>query len=342
LKFGLAFPNSYEGVYGEIPFASPIQLIEFAQIAESLGYDSLWGLDLIVPSLTKRVGQNETGILGMDGVPNWYELLISLSYISASTSHIKLGTGVIILPLREPILLAKQLATLDNLSGGRVLFGVGVGSSRDEFNSLFPRKKTYNRGLIMEETLEAIELLLSGEPVSFVGQYYEFKELCLTPRPVQNLIPVYISGNVLNKPESIAKRVAKWGAGWLISVATNNETIIKRMERLYPFMDELGRDIAELDIAVVAVQSLATDEALARQKYLNTRVSNRRIGGQTLDQFVTRNLIGTPNEVVEKIVQLECQGATSCIVTNHAIDSYDELLEQIHWFSEEVMSHFSR
>ena len=113
------------------------------------------------------------------------------------------------------------------------------------------------------------------------------------------------------------------------------------MERLYPFMHDLGRNISELDIAVVAVQSLARDEAMGRQKYLSTRVSKRRIGGQSLDNFVSRNLIGTPNEVVEKIIQLQRQGATSCIVTNHAIDSYEELLEQIHWFSEEVMPHFS-
>lgn len=340
MKFGLAFPNSYEGVYGSIPFASPAQLTEFAQIAEFLGYDSLWGLDLIVPSLTRRVGQNDAGMSGMSTIPTWFELLISLSYVAYSTSLIKLGTGVIVLPLREPVLLAKQLATLDSLSKGRVLFGVGIGSSRAEFNSLYPRNKMFKRGLIMEEALEAIESLLSGQTVSFTGQYYEFKDVCLTPRPIQNFIPVYISGNAFNRPENVAKRVAKWGAGWLISVATNNETIAERMERLYPFMHELGRDMSELDISAVAVQSLASNEALAKQQYLNTRVSQRRIGGQSLNEFVARNLIGTPNEVVEKIMRLQAQGATSCIVTNHAIDSYDELLEQIYRFSEEVMPYF--
>ncbi len=340
MKFGLAFPNSYEGVYGSIPFASPAQLTEFAQIAEFLGYDSLWGLDLIVPSLTRRVEQNEAGMSGMTTIPTWFELLISLSYIASNTSKIKLGTGDIILPISEPDLLAKQLATLDNISKGRVLFGVGIGSSRVEFNSLYPRNKMFNRGLMMEEALEAIKLLLSGQMVSFSGQYYEFKDLCLTPRPVQSVIPVYISGNALNKPEKVAKRVAKWGNGWLISIATNNETIAKRMERLYPFMDDLGRDMSELDIAAVAVQSLASNETMGRQQYLNTRVSQRRIGGQSLDEFVARNLIGTSNEVVEKIMKLQDQGVTSCIVTNHAIDSYDELLEQIHRFSEEVMPYF--
>ena len=335
MKFGVAFPNSYEGVYGNVPFATPHELVEFAHTAENLGYDSLWGLDLLVPSLVRRVGRDEPQI------PTWYELLVALSYIAATTERIQLGTGVIIVPLREPVLLAKQLATLDRLSKGRAVLGVGVGASRHEFESLRPMEAGATRAQMMEESLEAMTLLLSRETVSYKGQYVEFEGVSLAPRPVQNPLPVYISGNALKRPENVARRVAKWGHGWLMSVATNSETLSQRLERLYPLLQEQGRDLSEVDVAAVTVQSIARDQGTATQRYVDTRISQRRTGGQNLERFVSRNLIGTPEQVVKKVDALQRDGATSCVVTNHAINSFQEFLEQVQWFAEDVMPHFS-
>ncbi len=335
MKFGVVVPNSYEGVYGNVPFAEPREIVKFAQIAESLGYDSIWGIDLIVPSQSRRVDQAE------EKPPMWYELLISLAYMAAVTNHIKLAAGVIVVPLREPVLLAKQLATLDRFSEGRFVFGVGVGSTRHEFESLRPREGKSHRGDMMDEALEAVALLLSGERVSHSGTYYEFHDVSLHPTPIQDPFPIYISGNALKNPERVARRVAKWGTGWLMSVATNSESINERIDRLRSMLDAEGRSLSEIDFAAVTVQSIAKDHETAVSRYRNTRIAHRRTGGQDLEQFASRNLVGTPDEVIEKVHKLIDDGATSCIVTNHAIDTFQELEEQVQWFAEEIMPHFS-
>ena len=165
----------------------------------------MWGTDFITP--TKGMGIPDTH------PPSWYELLISLAYVAALTDRIKLGTGVILLPYRDPIILAKQVATLDQYSGGRVLLGLGLGG-REEFEAIRPRERKAHRGKIMDEGLEALSLLLSHDEgeVSFKGQYVEFQGVNLHPKPVQNPLPIYVPGRT---PDAL-HRIARWGLGFLM------------------------------------------------------------------------------------------------------------------------------
>ncbi len=334
MKFGIVFPNSFAGLYGNVPFAGPEQLVHFAQMVDRLGYDSMWGLDLMLPGTSRRAAVQEES-------PDWYELMVSLAYAASRTKRIKLATGVIILPLREPVLLAKQACTLDQFSHGRTILGVGIGASKNEFESLQPRLKGTNRGAMLEDSLNALKLLLKGQPASYKGKFYEFNDVDISPRPFNGKLPVYIAGNTDQQPDVIASRVARWADGWLMSVATNAETIRERVERIRPMLEKEGRKPSDVDYAAVTIMSIAKDSNTALDRFLNTRVTRRRRGGQTVEQLTSKNLIGTVNEVIEKVAGFKKEGATSCIITNPAVDTLQEMVEQTQWFAEEVMPHFS-
>ena len=112
------------------PFASPRQIAQVIQKAEQLGFNAVWGNDLITPTPGFKIADSQP--------PNWYEPLITLSYAAAVTERIKLGTGVIVVAYRDPVILAKQAATLDQFSEGRLLLGLGLGTFRDEFEAIQP------------------------------------------------------------------------------------------------------------------------------------------------------------------------------------------------------------
>ena len=142
-----------------IPIAGPMQIVEVAQLAERLGFDAVWTIELTTPSTSMQIPDGE--------VPRWYEVLTTLAYVAARTERIALGTGVLVLPNRDPILLAKQVATLDVFSKGRVILGVGVGKYRDEFVSLHPRLANVRRAGMLEEGLECLRRASPENTTSF-------------------------------------------------------------------------------------------------------------------------------------------------------------------------------
>src|SRR5206468_1319031 len=129
--------------------------------------------------------------------PNWYEPLVTLAYCAARTRSIKLGTGVLMAPFRDPVILAKQVATLDRFSNGRMLLGLGLGMCRDEFVTVRPRMAKAQRGDILDETIGALRLLLDGNrggKAGFSGKHIEFGAIDLDPKPIQDPLPIYVPG----------------------------------------------------------------------------------------------------------------------------------------------------
>src|SRR5262245_57489911 len=176
----------------------PPDILRIAQEAEALGLDSLWANDHLTPWPKLRQP---------DPRPyNWYEILITTAWCARATTRIKLGLGVIVVPFRDPLILAKQIATLDVLSGGRVLLGVGIGTVRDEFEILQPRKRTANRGAMLDETLQALDRLLNQAEAGFGRQHYAFEKIALDPKPVQKPLPLYLSGQVSETLHRVATR----------------------------------------------------------------------------------------------------------------------------------------
>jgi probable F420-dependent oxidoreductase len=177
MQFGLSLPHFRQ-------VASPEAIRRVAQCAEQLGFDGIWVSDhIVIPhSAVDRFGSM------------FYEPLTVLGFAAACTSRIRLGTTVIILPYRNPLVTAKVLATLDVLSGGRVTAGMAVGWTEDEFKALgVPFQE---RGALSDEYIAAFKALWTQDKPAFHGQHVRFENIAFEPKPVQKPhIPIWIGGN---------------------------------------------------------------------------------------------------------------------------------------------------
>jgi alkanesulfonate monooxygenase SsuD/methylene tetrahydromethanopterin reductase-like flavin-dependent oxidoreductase (luciferase family) len=132
MRFDVEFPNAREGVFVPPGFATPDQIIEVVQHAEKLGFWAVWATDFVTPTPMYGIPAAEK--------PDWFEPIVTIGFCAAHTSKIKLGTGLLLAPFRDPVILAKQVATIDHFSKGRMLLGLGLGMCRDEFEAVIPRK----------------------------------------------------------------------------------------------------------------------------------------------------------------------------------------------------------
>jgi probable F420-dependent oxidoreductase len=192
------------------PQASPENLIKAALRAEELGYDSVWVLERLLWPLAPK----EPYPAAPDGrLPETYQTVLdpieTLTFVAAHTVKVQLGTSVLVLPYHSPIQLARRIASLDVLSNGRVLVGVGAGWSRDEFEAVgapFER-----RGARCDEFLRAMIELWTKDPVKFDGEFYHIPESKVGPKPVQKPHPpIYVAGF----GQYTFDRAAKFGNGW--------------------------------------------------------------------------------------------------------------------------------
>jgi len=176
MKFGIALPH-----FGKFADKDNITLI--TRDAELLGFDSLWVSDhIVIPNSHKGFGEI------------FYEPLITLSYIASLTSEIRLGTSVIILPHRNPVVLAKMISTIDVLSDGRLIFGIGVGWLREEFSSLGVDFE--NRDNLTEEFIKVMKVLFEEDDPNYKGQFYNINSIKFLPKPVQKPHPpIWMGGN---------------------------------------------------------------------------------------------------------------------------------------------------
>ncbi len=322
MKFGVSINNCREGTYVPSLFSGPQQIVELVRTAERLGFDSVWGNDHL--NATQSVRRR------YPSAPNLYESVVSMTYLAGMTERIKLGIGNVALPLRDPVLLAKQAATLNVFSRGRFMLGVGLGSQREEFLAVYPKMRKAHRGKMLEEQYEALHLLLTEEVASFNGQYIYFEGISIHPKPIQKPPAIYITGEI---PEN-ATRVAKWGTGWSNNRLREQLSIGQRWELLRPLLEERGRDPSEIDMHTEATLWLASTHDEAVERF--------RDGwqGTDFDQVVERGLIGTPSEIVEKVGAMQEEGLTHLIGIPGRVQSFEEWLEQVHIFGEEVVSAF--
>ena len=152
IRFDIEIPTCREGVFVPCGFAAP-EIVECVKLAEGLGYEAVWATDFLSPTPESGVSVTER--------PSWFEPMITLAYAAAQTSRIRLGTGIIILPYRDPVILAKQAATLDRLSKGRFLLGLGLGAWRAEFQAVAAWRGRAHRGNMAAEFTEVLRLLPS-------------------------------------------------------------------------------------------------------------------------------------------------------------------------------------
>jgi probable F420-dependent oxidoreductase len=204
LKFGVTLPQSP-------PYVTATDVTAFAREAERIGYQSLWAYErLLTP-----VDQTGThGLYGMPGVawPANYrsvaDPLITLAQAAAVTSRVELGTGVLVPPMHNPVRLAKSVGSLDVATGGRLIAGLGVGWSVDEFAATAPRPIS-ERGAALDEFLDTAAALWGADPVTISGPGYELASSYFNPKPVRD-VPIYLGGGAPAALERIARRRLGW------------------------------------------------------------------------------------------------------------------------------------
>ncbi len=248
MKFGLMFANVG-------PFGAPEGLTHLAQTAEKVGLESLWTVEhVVVPK-----GYESEYPYSRDGkmpgpeqspIPDPF---VWLSYVAAVTEKIRLGTGVLILPQRHPFYVAKEVATLDVLSKGRVELGVGIGWLEEEFKGLgVPFKERVGR---TEESIQALRSLWGSEPSEMKGDYYNWNPVESNPKPLAGKVPIHVGGHVAGA----ARRAARLGDGFFPARA---DTLDANLEALHDECDKIGRDPGEIEITTGAGMTLDEVKAL--------------------------------------------------------------------------------
>ncbi len=252
MKFGLAFASSI-GIEGSAA-------LDVCKTAEAAGFESLWGGEhVILPStIESKYPYTADGKIPVAPDTPVPDPLIWLAFAAAAAPTMRLGTCILIVPQRNPLVLAKELATLDRLSGGRVELGLGVGWMKEEFDALgVPWAK---RGARNDEYIAAMKALWSGPEASFEGEFVHFESVTCSPRPVHGSIPVIVGGD----SEAAIQRVVRLADGYF-----PGEGDVQRLGELIRRVREgavrAGRDPASIEINAMFGQQMADPVAGAEQ-----------------------------------------------------------------------------
>jgi probable F420-dependent oxidoreductase len=326
-------PTAKEGLSVPTPFFRPSDFTKIAAIAEWLGYDSVWGNDHYAPADYVRERFTTS--------PNFFEVLTVLTAIAAVTSRVELGSCVLVLPMRDIVLVAKQVATLDQLSGGRLLLGVGIGAYREEYAAARPDLLGKDRGAMLEEGLELLGRLLAEPAVTHRGKYYHVEALDVYPKPVRQPFPILVGGH----QKATLDRVVKYGRGWIPGWRPFEE-----LKEWIAFLREkaaaAGRDPQSIIVAPQFAGLIARTQEEAEERYMKSGMVQHRISlaytGRDPALAMENNLIGSPEVVLGKLEKLREFGVDHLAALTFVADSVGEFGEQVHFFAEEVMSPYRR
>ena len=240
MRTGFILPNNWG-------LQDPALVVEFAVKAEQLGFDSVWVNHHIL-----NVGY----IADRLGTKPYYDALSTLAWVGASTTDIKLGTSVLVLPYLHPMVLAKELATIDQLSKGRLIVGVGVGSLIEENEVL--RAPWKDRGAYSDEALGVMRALWESPTSSYDGERFAFAELEVGPQPFQSPLPVWVGG----ASRHAISRAARLGNGW--HPMCSSQQLQRAMPQLVDALEKAGRSRADIVIGPrVDAQDLADAGSVA-------------------------------------------------------------------------------
>ncbi|MBI4307538.1 MAG: LLM class flavin-dependent oxidoreductase [Chloroflexi bacterium] len=257
------------------PLPRNVHPLDMAQVVEDLGFDSYW------------MGEHFT---------NWnpvYSALVCLSMFAARTQRITLGSSVILLPLRHPVALAKDLSTLDILSGGRLIIGVGAGGDNPrEFEACgVPLKE---RGPRASEAIQVMKKLWSEPQVDFQGRFFQLRGATMDPKPLQKGgPPIWVGG----RREGAMRRTARYGDGWLPYLYTPDQ-YRESVRKIAGYAHEVGRDPASITYGLFVFVCVAERKDEARA------VAAQRLGcmySQDFTKLVDKYcLLGTPDDCVAR------------------------------------------
>ncbi len=230
--------------------------MDAAQLIEEIGYHSVWLPEHVVffPTYRSQYPYESGGATEVNRMLGVHDPLVLAGAIGAATTTLRIGTYVFVVPQRNPIVTARQVASVDQLSGGRFEFGVGVGWSEEEYEALdVPFER---RGQRMNDYLAAMRTLWAEEELSsYDGEFVEFEPLYCFPKPAQKRLPIIVGGN----SKASLERIVKYGDGWA-GYSRTHEDIKVFVERLSVAMEAAGRDMSELSLKVGRRSKGATEK----------------------------------------------------------------------------------
>jgi len=327
MRFGLMVPTySFE----DLDHVAAGRIKEFAVRAEALGFEALW------------VAEHLLTAPGLYGTA-WLSPLLCLAHMAAVTREIRLGTNILILSLRNPVMTAKEIATLDALSGGRTILGVGVGWDRHEFD--VAGVPFAERGGRTDEALALVRRLLTEKRVAHRGRYYDVDDVTIDPRP-RRPPPVWIAGGSKVKttlspdPPAISPGVLRRIAaadGWTARAAGTQDSVKADWRKIVAHCRSIGRDPATLTFSHLnflhLVPTRDREEALRVQRPRFERVMGTH---RSWEQLQESYLTGTAADIVARIADLEQAGLQHLVLCPLTYD-----LDQLERLASEIVAPFT-
>jgi len=300
------------GIYGRL--ATRDHILELAALAEASGLESLWVADHVIfpATLTSSYPYSATGSFPVDMTQApLLEPLATMGVLIGATRRVKIGTAVLVLPYRHPVLLARMLVTLDVLSGGRTILGAGVGWLAEEFAALGARPFAA-RGRVTDECIEIVKRLCQGGEVTFQGEHYRLDPVVSNPGSVQRPHPPILIGGTSNVA---LQRAARLGDGW-VSTGLRPEHLRARLSTLQKLCQAHGRRSVDLSLSHKLFISIGT---------ARTGADGSRDAGT-----------GSQSEIVDDLRRLVDLGYNRVIVRYRGSDA-EQQRQQLHSFIADIM-----
>ncbi len=286
-------------------------VLDQARKAEKLGYHSVWVFDHVV---TRH---------------RFLDPIVALSMIAGVTSRVKLGTAILILPARNPLILAKEIASLDYLSEGRVILGVGTGSAPDMHHVW--SKSLRERREKMIESIELLRRIWMNPSATYEGVQYKYKDVMIEPKPIQKDVPILMGGH----SEASIRRAARYADGYIGGNDYTPELLKETREKIFKHMKEFGRKTENFIFAAELWSHVGSSE---------TEVRNASEGflakyfGQSYDEAKKHGcILGTPEQCVEQIKLYRDAGLDLLIIATTTLD-----ISQGELYAREIMPHFAK
>jgi probable F420-dependent oxidoreductase len=341
VEIGVKLPNSG-------PFATREGIRATALACERLGYDMVWVHDHVHRTLEHAQAHPAAGSLKAwdtweePPTPNMFEAMTTLSFVAGLTERIKLGPSVIVLPLRNPVWLAKYAATLDQLSGGRFVMGVGSGGGPyigTELNAVGMGNLLEGRGRVVDEWIEIMRRVWEQPVTAYEGEFLQIGEGVIYPKPVQDPLPIWYGGSGRRARERTARSLNGWfGVGWAAPAS-----VAKDIDSFRELVASYSRDPSE--IAIAGENWLAVDEdheaAVDRAADVHRKLTDYVTSFGTTDTKAllekdTQLAAGSPDHLVE-LMTAYSEAGLDHIILRPLADDLNQLLDQLAMFKERVI-----
>ena len=280
------------GIFGVDPALIPA----IAEKADEVGFESLWCPDHLIPpvDIPATYPYSDTKLPPFTPDTPWPDVFITLAYVAAHTKRLRLGTNVYILPLRSPFVTARAVATLDRLSGGRMMLGIGVGWMRNEF--VVAGEAFAGRGARTDEIIHIMRRLWTEETVSHEGKHYSFEPVKMEPKPVQQPVPIHVGGT----SDAALRRAAQLGDGW-VGVQASLEDAREICRKLMAWRREAGREDEPFEITMAPLAPPTVDTYRRFEEIGVTRVfGGARSGGPPTPESILEGMERFGDEVIAK------------------------------------------